>query len=64
MWTPLKDMLASKKFLAALLAGVVWIAGRLGFDLNSEELLGVVTPLWAYIIGQGVADIGKLKAAP
>lgn len=64
MLTSVKEMLASKKFLAALLAGVVWIAGRFGADLNSEELLGAVTPLWAYIIGQGVADINKLKAAP
>ena len=62
MWNTAREMLKSKKFLAAVLAGVVWIAGRFGANLNSEELLGAVTPLWAYILGQGVADLGKVKA--
>lgn len=61
MLNTVKDMLKSKKFLAAVLAGVVWVAGRFGLSLNSEELLGAVTPLWAYILGQGVADLGKAK---
>lgn len=64
MLQTVKDMLASKKFLAALIAAIVWVAGRFGAELNSEELMPVVAPLWAYILGQGVADIGKLKAAP
>ncbi len=56
----LKTLLTSKKFLVALLALVTWVAGKFGFALNSEELLPVVTPLWAYIIGQGIADTKKL----
>ena len=63
MWSTVKEMLKSKKFLAAVLAGVVWIGGRFGANLNSEELLGAVSPLWAYIIAQGAADLGKAKAA-
>lgn len=61
MWNAAKEMLKSKKFLAAVLAGVVWVAGRFGGNLNSEELLGAVSPLWAYIIAQGAADFGKAK---
>lgn len=63
MLQTMKDMLASKKFLAALIAAIVWVAGRFGAELNSEELVPVVAPIWTYILGQGVADIGKLKAA-
>ena len=56
----LKTLLTSKKFLVALIALVVWVGGKVGLDLNNEELLGAVTPLWAYIIGQGIADTKKL----
>jgi hypothetical protein len=62
MWTTAKEMLTSKKFLAAIVAVIVWIAAKAGFSLDSGELLGAVTPLWAYIIGQGIADHGKSKA--
>lgn len=62
MWKTAKEMLKSKKFLAAAAAAVVWLAGKGGLNLNTEELLGAVTPLWAYIIAQGAADWGKSKA--
>lgn len=62
MWKTAKEMLKSKKFLAAGIAVIVWLVGKLGTDLNNEELLGAVTPLWAFILAQGAADIGKSKA--
>lgn len=62
MWTTIKTMLKSKKALMAVLAGVVWIAGKAGLHLDSTELLGAVTPLWAYVLAQGVADHGKEAA--
>lgn len=62
MWTTIKDILKSKKFLVAAVAALVWGAGRFGLDLDKEELLGVVTPLWAYVLGQGIADHGKEAA--
>ena len=62
MWKTAREMLTSKKFLAAAIAAVVWIAGRAGLNLNTDELLGAVTPLWAYIVAQGAADFGKSKA--
>jgi hypothetical protein len=61
MWNTAKEMLKSKKFLAACVAALVWLAGKAGADLNNEELLGAVTPLWAYILAQGAADWGKAK---
>lgn len=58
----LKTLLTSKKALVALVAALVWGGGKLGLHLDNETLLGAVTPLWAYIIGQGVADHGKEAA--
>lgn len=63
MWNAIKAMLRSRKFLAAVLSGAVWVAGKFGADLNAEELLPVVAPLWAYIVGTAIEDVGKGKAA-
>ena len=62
MWKAIKGILGSKKALVAVLSGAIWVAGRFGLDLEIGELLPVVAPLWAYVIGQGVADAGKEKA--
>lgn len=64
MWKTAKEMLKSKKFLAACVSVIVWCVGKVGADLDTDELLGAVTPLWAYIIAQGAADFGKGKNAP
>lgn len=62
MWNTVLELLASKKALMAVLSIVVWAVGKLGLELNAEELLPVVFPLWMYILGQGIADAGKGKA--
>ena len=62
MWKAIKQILGSKKALVAILSAAVWIGGRFGLDLDIEELLPAVAPLWAYVIGQGVADVGKERA--
>ena len=46
----------------AFISAVVWGIGKAGLDLDTEVLAGVVSPLWAYIFAQGVADHGKSKA--
>lgn len=56
----IKTLLTSKKFLVAVIAAVVWAAGKAGLHLDNEELLGAVVPLWSYVIGQGIADTKKL----
>lgn len=58
----LKDMARSKKFKAALLAAICWIAGKFGADLDVSELLPIVAPLWIYILGTGMQDWGKEAA--
>lgn len=58
----LKSLLTSKKFLAAVLACVAWLLGKLGLHLDNDELLGAVLPLWTYVIGQAIADHGKESA--
>ena len=58
----IKSLLTSKKFLVATLACVVWLVGKLGVHLDNDALLGAVTPLWTYVIGQGIADPGKEAA--
>ena len=62
MWNTVKDLLKSKKFLVAVVAALVWIGGRVGLDVSKEDLLAAVTPLWAFVLGQGIADAGKEKA--
>ncbi len=56
------DLLRSKKFQAASLGLIVAIGGHFGFDLDSDILLTVLSPILAYIAGQGLADFGKERA--
>ena len=37
-------------------------AGKYGLEIPTEELTTVLSPLLAYIVGQGIADVGKEKA--
>lgn len=56
------DLFTSKKFLAALAAIVVYVAGRLGFDVDAVVLDRIVTALLVYVGAQGIADHGKSAA--
>ncbi|TXH41013.1 MAG: hypothetical protein E6Q97_38415 [Desulfurellales bacterium] len=58
----IKGLLSSKKFVAALLAAGVWALGKAGLHIDTETLAGIVTPLLTYIVGQGIADVGKPAA--
>jgi len=62
MPTVIKDLLGSKKFLVSFVAVLVWILGRFGFHIDEEALLTVLSPFYAYILAQGVADHGKEAA--
>ena len=62
MWSTTKDILKSKKALAMAVSVLVWIGGKAGWNLDNETLLGAVTPLWVFILGQGIADHGKEAA--
>lgn len=54
----------SKKFWAAVVAVAVPVVNHF-FDLglSSEVVMQVVGPIGAYILGQGLADLGKNKSS-
>lgn len=58
----LRALFSSKKFVAALVAMLVWIAGKVGLHLSTEVVSGAIAPLLTYIVGQGIADQGKPAA--
>ena len=58
----LKDMLGSKKAVAMIAGLIVSVAGKYGLELPIEELTALLSPILAYIVGQGLADVGKERA--
>lgn len=62
LWTTIKALLSSKKFIAALIAALVWLGGKVGLHVDSETMAGIVGPIVAYVLGQGIADHGKEAA--
>lgn len=63
VWETFKQLAAQKKFQAAILAGIAWAALKLGVELQTEDIAPIVSPLWLYIFGQGLADFGKSAKA-
>lgn len=59
----LKTLLGSKKFIVAL-AGVLFVLLNelAGLDISEAAVLQILGIVTAYILGQGVADIGKEAA--
>ena len=60
------DMLKSKKFVA-LVAGIVGLLlttllGKLGVSVPEERVTEFVALVAAYVLGQGIADMGKGRA--
>ena len=62
----MSDLLKSKKAIACLvgLVAVVlsMILGKLGVSIPEERIHEVLVLLASYILGQGLADVGKSKA--
>lgn len=58
----LLDLFTSKKFLAALTAVIIYVAGRFGFDLDPAVLDRIFAAFLVYVGAQGVADVGKSAA--
>lgn len=58
----IKELLASKKFVMAVLAVAAYLGSKLGFGFGAEEAFAVISPLLAAILGQGAADWGKSAA--
>jgi len=62
MWEAIKGLLGSKKALVAVVSALVWVLCKLGLDLDTEQVLPIVAPLWGLIFGIAAQDIGKEKA--
>lgn len=62
MLEAIKGLLASKKFLMAILTVVAWLVARKGYAMDVDETFALISPLIAAIVGQGIADVGKGKA--
>ena len=59
MWDAIRTMLSSKKAIAAIVGVIVVLAGHFGLELPSESVAEIVGLIIAYVLGQGLADIGK-----
>jgi hypothetical protein len=56
------DLLASKKFITALVGVAVMVGAKLGLNLDPELLIAIAS-LFAVLVGaQGAADAGKERA--
>jgi putative Mn2+ efflux pump MntP len=63
MWQNIKALLAamfaSKKFVAALAGMIVALVAKVGWDVDTEIVLGILGLFGTYVLGQGIADNGK-----
>lgn len=57
----IKDLFASKKFVVMLVGIVGYALSRFGLDVSAEKIEPVIAMLAAYLVGQGIADVGKSK---
>lgn len=62
MKSALLEMLQSKKFLAMMSAVIVFVVGRVGFDIDASKLDPIWQMILVYVGAQGIADHGKSAA--
>jgi|19_taG_2_1085344.scaffolds.fasta_scaffold205979_1 uncharacterized membrane protein (DUF441 family) len=55
-----RQILQSKKALAAIAGVLVLLAGRIGLDLPDQTAVEITGIVISYILGQGIADINKV----
>lgn len=55
----IKSLLSSKKFIAAIVGIAIAIGGRYGLNFDPELVREIVLLLAAYVVGQGISDLGK-----
>lgn len=58
----LKQILTSKKALATLAAVIAWALAQAGVGVTPEQILPLLGVLASFVVGQGLADIGKERA--
>ena len=62
MWLAIKQLLASRKVMVAIISAVVYGVGKLGLHLDTEELVPMVAPFWGALLGLAAEDFGKQAA--
>ena len=55
----LLELLSSKKAVATLAGVLVAIAAKVGIGLEPDAVAALVSPILAYLLGQGIAAPGK-----
>jgi hypothetical protein len=58
----LRSLLSSKKFIVLIAATAVYVLSRFGLEVAQEDAERVVLLASAYLVGQGLADVGKEAA--
>ena len=56
------DLFQSKKALTAIATVAVGGLAHLGLNMTTADILPILSPFMAYIVGQGIADHGKERA--
>lgn len=49
----------SKKFLSMVSGVIVAGAAKIGLEMSTDTVALLIAPIISYVLGQGVADIGK-----
>ena len=62
MGNALADLISSKKALTAIATVIVGLLAHLGLHMTTADILPLLSPFMAYIVGQGIADHGKERA--
>ena len=56
----MKPIYHSKKFWTAVVGVLVPVANQLfGFGMSPETVLTIISPILAYVVGQGISDLKK-----
>lgn len=57
----LKELLTSKKFITAVAGLVVLGLAKIGFQADTDTIIGIITVVSTLLLGQGLTDHGKAK---
>ena len=60
----LKGLIGSKKFWMTATNCIIYVVGKFGLDVSFEDLAPLMGAIGTFVIGQGIADVGKEKKDP
>lgn len=55
------QLVTSKKALALLAGAIVWALAQAGVVASPDAILPLLALIASYVVGQGLADVGKEK---